>query len=784
MKLDFNQEWRVYPTPEPEEWNRPRTYEIVNLPHDYNISLETQKERSTGPAGGYYPGCSVEYEKDLSIPDEWKNKLLFLEFDGVYHNAVLWINGKFAARHPNGYTPFWREITEFVKPGENHIRVSAANEDIPNSRWYTGTGIYRDVHLWVKNPLYIPLRGVILTAKAAEGQAEVNCRVTVANKTEEPVQAVLKVRLTDPDGNRSVTSEIISIQAQRCQNVELRVPVSQPRLWSDETPNLYQAAVELFYKNEMVDQVLSKYGLRTIEITPQKGFLLNGKPIKLRGGCLHHVGGIMGAASYPKAEERRIRLLKECGYNAIRSSHNPASEALLNACDKLGMLVIDEAFDMWRVPKRPYDYSRYFDDWWPKDVKAMVERDRNHPCVIMYSTGNEIPERDGRSGGYQLSREITDCFKRNDPTRPVTNALCNASPDADVEGMDANLLKNADQIYFARATEAFAAPLDVTGYNYMPERFEMDHAYFPNKVFCATETAPADSCHGWSLVERFPFLIGDFVWTAMDYIGEAGIGRTLVDEPLEGLAEYPNRLAGTGDLDLCGRKRPRSYYRDCVWGIAKRPYLAVEPPCLYGKKQNTTMWGWPVVEEYWNYPGMEGKPVKVSVYSMAAETALYLNGKLIGVQPSGKLNHFIASFQLPYQPGELTAVNLEDGKEICRHTIRTPGLPAHIRLTAEKPFVNRGEEDILFIHAELIDKAGNVILDGDDPVHFSVEGGGSFLAAGNAAVKTTTNYTSPDQRLCRGYAQAVIRTNGLLKPVTVRCAGERLPESKIVLPLV
>ena len=492
----------------------------------------------------------------------------------------------------------------------------------------------------------------------------------------------------------------------------------------------------------------------------------------------------MGAASYPKAEERRIRLLKECGYNAIRSSHNPASEALLNACDKLGMLVIDEAFDMWRVPKRPYDYSRYFDDWWPKDVKAMVERDRNHPCVIMYSTGNEIPERDGRSGGYQLSREITDCFKRNDPTRPVTNALCNASPDADVEGMDANLLKNADQIYFARVTEAFAAPLDVTGYNYMPERFEMDHAYFPNKVFCATETAPADSCHGWSLVERFPFLIGDFVWTAMDYIGEAGIGRTLVDEPLEGLAEYPYRLAGTGDLDLCGRKRPRSYYRACVWGIAKRPYLAVEPPCLYGKKQNTTMWGWPVVEEYWNYPGMEGKPVKVSVYSMAAETALYLNGKLIGVQPSGKPNHFIASFQLPYQPGELTAVNLEDGKEICRHTIRTPGLPAHIRLTAEKPFVNRGEEDILFIHAELIDKAGNVILDGDDPVHFSVEGGGSFLAAGNAAVKTTTNYTSPDQRLCRGYAQAVIRTNGLLKPVTVRCAGERLPESKIVLPLV
>ncbi|MFR5789153.1 MAG: sugar-binding domain-containing protein [[Clostridium] leptum] len=206
MKLDFNQEWRVYPTPEPEEWNRPRTYEIVNLPHDYNISLETQKERSTGPAGGYYPGCSVEYEKDLCIPDEWKNKLFFLEFDGVYHNAVLWINGKFAARHPNGYTPFWREITEFVKPGENHIRVSAANEDIPNSRWYTGTGIYRDVHLWVKNPLYIPLRGVILTAKAAEGQAEVNCRVTVANKTEEPVQAVLKVRLTDPDGNRSETS--------------------------------------------------------------------------------------------------------------------------------------------------------------------------------------------------------------------------------------------------------------------------------------------------------------------------------------------------------------------------------------------------------------------------------------------------------------------------------------------------------------------------------------------------------------------------------------------------
>ncbi len=781
--MDFNKQWTVYPTPEPEEWNLPRVQETVDLPHDYNIRLDTSAKNSTGPAGGYYPGCCVEYEKELFISDEWKDKLFFLDFDGVYHNAVVWVNEQFVIRQPYGYTPFWCEITSFVKQGGNHIRVSASNNDIPNSRWYTGTGIYRDVFLWVKNSVYIPVDGVSLSTEAAGGRYHVRCETTVVNTEAKPVRETLRVKLTAPEGTASEKCVPIFLEPGQKKNFELVIPVSRAKLWSAETPNLYQVTVELLDKSEIVDVYQLEYGLQTVEIVPEKGFLLNGKPVKLRGGCLHHSCGLLGAASFGKAEERRIRQLKECGYNAVRSSHNPASEALLKACDKLGMLVIDEAFDMWRVPKRPCDYSRYFDDWWQRDVKAMIQRDRNHPSVVMYSTGNEIPERDGRSGGFELAETLADYFKANDPTRPVTNALSNVSPEAVVNGIGANLLKNTDQTYFARATEAFAKPLDVVGYNYMPERFEIDHAYFPERVFCATETAPADVLNGWEQVERFPFVIGDFVWTAADYIGETGIGRTLVEEPLEGLAQYPYRLAGTGDLDLCGGKRPRSYYRDCVWGVAKRPFLAVEPPSLFGLKQNATMWSWPIVEEYWNYPGMEGSAVKVCVYSTADQVALYLNEQLVDIKPAGKANRYIAAFELAYVPGQLSAVNIENGKETCRHTISTPGCPEHIRLTAEKQSLNSREDDLLFVNAELTDNKGNRFFDADHSVRFSVEGGGCFLAAGNAAIKTTANYTSPEQRLYRGHAQAVIRTNGQPEPVTVVCVCEGFPASKIVIPI-
>lgn len=781
MKWDWNEGWTVYSTPAPEEWDAPREEETVDLPHDRQIRLTPSKNGETGPAGGYYPGCSAEYEKKLFVPEAWKDKLIYLEFDGVYHNAVLWVNNRFAVRRPSGYALFRCEISGLLRPGSNRIRVSASNTDQPNSRWYTGTGIYRGVTLWVKNRVCLSPGGIALTARRGE-RAAVLCRAAVMNASDKPAQARLLVRMEGPQGERMQAEAPVFLRAEGESEAACELPAENARWWSDRSPYLYRVVVSLFCGDECVDECELSYGLRTVELSPEKGLLLNGEPVKLRGGCLHHVAGIFGAASFYQAEERRIRLLRECGFNAVRSAHNPASEALLAACDRLGMLVVDEAFDMWRVPKRQYDDSRFFDAWWRRDIAAMVERDRNHPSVILYSSGNELPERDGSCGGAELSRQMAAAFRELDPTRPVMNALCFLSPEGE-QGLEANLLESAEGDFFSQATREFTEPLDVVGYNYMPERFGKDRLAFPHRLFCATESAPAEILRSWEQAEKYPFVIGDFVWTAMDYIGEAGIGRTVTDGRFCGLAAYPFRLAGTGDLDLCGRKRPRSFFRDCVWGIAKRPYLAVESPALFGKKQETSMWGWPLVQEKWNYPGMEGMPVRVTVYSMAEQTALYLNGRKVGMQPAGREHAFQAVFSLLYEPGTLTAVDYQNGEETGRSTIHTPGPAARIRLTAESRAVKCSRDGIVFVHAELVDAQGIPVLLGSPSVRFSVRGGGCLLAAGTAAIETTVNYTDPNQRLDEGYAQAVIRTNGKREAIEVFCTCGEYPCTPLAIPV-
>lgn len=779
MKISLNKQWTCYSTPWPEEWHLPREERLVDLPHDDNIRFDTAPGNVSGPAGAYYPGCSTEYEKTLAVPSGWLDKKVSILFDGVYHNAVVRVNNQFAARCNYGYTAFQCGISPFLHEGDNRIRVSAANADVPNSRWYTGTGVYRNVELWVQEPVMIPWRGVRLTTAINGRNATLNAAVTVENHTAAAVERSVMVQVNSP-GGLAVASALLPVKIDAGGSVKLDagLDVNDAQLWTDETPNLYEVLVVLLDGARASDEHTFRYGLRTVSVDNESGLLLNGKAIKLRGGCIHHDHGILGSASIAAAELRRVRLLKDAGFNAIRSAHNPASDALLSACDRLGMYVLDEAFDMWREPKMPYDNSMVFEQNWRRDISGMVERDRNHACVIMYSTGNEVPERDGHSDGATISRQLADHIRLLDPTRPVTHCLCSVSPEG-VTGLAANKMVDGGRDYFAAATEQVASPLDIVGYNYMPDRFEKDRRSFPDRVFCATETVNGDILNGWDKVERFPWVVGDFVWTAMDYLGEAGLGRAEIDEMPRGLAAYPYRLSGCGVLDIAGRQRAAAFYRKCVWGIKERPYIGVEDPALHDSNVRVSWWGWPVLRESWHYPGQEGKPARVKIYSRADEVALYLNGRLISIEKAGRDAGYTASFETLYIPGTLKAVELTAGSPGGEHSITTPGASRQLQLTADRSALNNDHEDLIFISVQLTDHQGTPVINEERMVRFSVDGCASLLAAGNTAIKTTANYTNPSQQLYEGHAFAALRANGHRGMAVLHCASDGLAEVEL-----
>ena len=779
MILDFNRSWRTFPTPEHEISHLPQPSREVDLPHDDNIRYDTAPDSPSSHAGAYYPACSTEYEKTLTLTEDWTGKRISLAFDGVYHNALVRVNQKFACRSHYGYTAFCCDLTPLLHSGENLIQVSAPNGDVPNSRWYTGTGIFREVQLLVQEHVFLPYRSAALRTELDGCNARVSARIPVCNETAEPARRQVRLTLTDDCGKTAAQGTVsVDVPPHDTAEAALTLSIEDAKLWSDTEPNLYQAQIALLQEDRIAECVSLAYGLRSLSFTPEQGFLLNGVPTKLRGGCIHHDNGILGGASYPSAEDRKIRAMKECGYNAIRCAHNPASDALLRACDKYGMLVMDEAFDMWREPKATYDNSLYFAYTWRTDLESMVNRDRNHACVILYSTGNEIPERDGHADGNRISRELADCLRMLDPTRPVIHALNNVSADGNANGLVANLLEEQD--YFLAATEEFAKPLDVVGYNYMRDRLEKDHAVYPQRILCATETVGSDIFHGWDVVERCPWVIGDFLWTAVDYLGEVGLGRTEVDHRPLILAGYPFRLSGCGDLDICCRRKPRSYYRDCVWHRSTRPYLAVEDPALYDKTVYPMWWGWPLVQEYWNYPGWEGRPTHVTVYSTADEVALLINGREIGRAPAGKPQAYLARFELPYEKGTLTAVEYRQGQACASHSICTPDEKRVIRLSGAWP--GSSEDGLLFVDAELTDGQGQLILENGRTVSFEVEGGAEFLAAGSGAICTTANYTSPVQPMEQGHVQLVLRRkHGQPEPVLVRCKSDGLPDAVLTL---
>ena len=727
----------------------------VDLPHDYCIEQQMDPMTAATASNAYLPGGVIEYEKTLAIPEAWRGKAILVEFEGVYMNAIVRLNKSIVGRHPYGYTGFFCDLAPYARYGQDNVlTVTVNNSALPNTRWYSGMGIYRNVWLLTGEAAHVAPWGVFVTtptAARAETVFAVETNVCSALPAGETV--VLRQRLLDASGAAVAQASDDITLSGGTQTCAQTLRLANATLWDVDDPYLYSLQTEILRDGTVLDRQVTRTGVRSISVDAQNGFLLNGRSLKMKGGCVHHDCGILGAASHDKAERRKAALLKQNGFNAVRCAHNPPAPAFLDACDALGLLVIDEAFDCWNEPKMANDYSLFFADWWERDMTAMVLRDRNHPSVVLWSTGNEIPERDGHSDGYALARRLADFVRGLDGTRPVTNALC----DLWQGGGD-----------FATATAAFAAPLDVVGFNYLLARYAQDGA---ERVLCGTETFPMQALDYWEAVEKHPYVIGDFVWTALDYLGEAGIGRVRDAGEVSFVGAYPWSHANCGDIDLCGGKRPQSYFRDCVWGTSSEPYIAVHNPAFFGQDREITPWGWPDVANSWSWPSFEGKPARVDIYSADDEVELFVNGVSQGRKPAGKASRYLAAYEVLYAPGEMVCVGYRGGAEAARTRLVTHAAPHAIVLRADCARIGGG--DIVYISAQVVDRDGHPADSASDTLYVTAQGAGSLLAIGSANPRTDERYVGNARRCYRGQLQAVARANGA-GTLTVTASAEGL----------
>ncbi len=724
----------------------------LDLPHDWSIEdLPDTNSPFDSMAissidGGYLIGGTSWYRKKFNVPKEYSDKKLSLYFEGIYMNSDIWLNGLHLGNHPYGYTAFEFDISKIAKiGGENVLAVQVKNEG-RNSRWYSGSGIYRHVWMKVTEPVHIKTWGTFITTPAVSAiNATVKIVNEIANETEENHTIQVAIQVMDKNGNivgTSKSSELVEANSE-ISDVQ-SIQIEAPELWSIETPDLYKALIKI--QNEkgiLLDLVEEHFGVRKLEFSVENGFLLNGQPTLLKGGCMHHGNGPLGAAAYDRAEERRVELMKASGFNAIRCAHNPPSEAFLAACDRLGMLVIDETFDMWQRPKNPQDYSVYFDEWWQRDVDAMVLRDRNHPSIIMWSIGNEIPER-GEPEGFQTAKMLVDYIRKIDSTRPVTSAVNGLGPDKDP--------------YFAT--------LDISGYNYssggdhgQKSIFETDHQRVPNRIMYCSESYPFEAFGAWKDAEKYPYVLGDFVWTGFDYLGEASIGWRGYphDENF-----YPWNHAFCGDIDICGFRRPQSFYRDLLWGGADQLSVFVTPPVpSFPVKENRadwSKWHWHDHVAEWNWAGYEGQPIDVNVYSGYEKVELFLNGKSLGVKRKTSFNQLIATWQVPYQPGKIKVVAYEDEKEVAHAYLKTAEKPVKIELKPESLEIKATGQDLCYVVVDLVDENGLRNPATDDLVQFEIEGAGEIIAVASSNPMSVESFQQHQRKSYKGRCLVIIKS--------------------------
>lgn len=743
-------------------------WRLLDLPHDWSVEGVVDVKNPSGNDGGYYPTGIAWYRKTFSVPVSSKGKKIYVYFEGVYMDSEVFVNGKSLGRRPYGYSSFFYDMTPLLKYDEkNVIAVRVDNSKQKNCRWYTGSGIYRHVWLMTVDPMHVAHWGVaITTSEVSHEKAQVKIKSLLNNESSSDKQITLRTTLLRLGKECGKSEKNILLPAGDTVTVVQDLSVNKPDLWSVNHPNLYSADVELIVDGAVVDRVSETFGIRSISYSAEKGLLLNGERIILNGGCVHHDNGILGAASYDRAEIRKAQLMKRAGFNAVRTSHNIPSEAFLHACDSIGLLVIDEAFDGWRDSKNQYDYAVYFDEWWKKDIESMVLRDRNHPSVFCWSIGNEVIERK-KLEVVMTAKKLADHIRLFDPTRPITSAL--ASWDKDWE------------IY-----DPLAAVHDIVGYNYMIHHAPSDHLRVPSRVMMQTESYPREAFANWKMSSDNIYVLGDFVWTAMDYLGESGIGRYYYEGETEGehysRNQYPWHGAYCGDIDLTGWRKPISYYREILYGTGSRKlYMAVkEPDGYYGRIKETQWSVWPTWES-WNWPGHEGRNIQVEVYSRCESVKLYLNERFVGEKLTGMAQEYKATFSIPYEAGQLKAVGLDNGVVVEEHVLQTAGTGIQIRLTADCRNIKADGQDLSFITVEIVDKDGFVVPDAENLLNFKVKGPGRIIAAGSANLKDTDCYVSNQHKAWKGRAIVVIRNNGKKGKIRLSVESAGLKSSSIIL---
>lgn len=777
----------------------------VDLPHDFSIMNLPggDNDEQTGAFSKHSPGNNHTghvmggtgwYRKTFVVGVKDKGKRFFLNFDGSYMETDVWVNGRRMGEHKNGYTPFVFDITSALnKPGVKNVIAVKVDNIGRNSRWYSGSGLYRNVHLIVTNPIHLATWGAYITTPVVSvNKALVNLQLTVANDNRDNSSVQVETHLIDKHGVVVATSkQNINIKGTEKSVVKQTVAVSAPLLWSVDTPNLYTAKITIKNKGVVFDEYSQSFGIRTIEFSSTKGFLLNGKPVLLKGGCMHHDNGFLGAMAIDRAEYHRVQLMKANGYNAIRCSHNPPSETFLNACDELGVLVIDEFTDMWNLYKNPNDYSRFFDKCWENDLTCMMQRDRNHPSIIMWSIGNEIPKMN-ITEGVNIATMLRDKVKQLDATRAVTEAV----PSFLIHGGWKN-------------TKDYFAVLDVCGYNYMLGKYESDHQLYPNRVMYASESYPGQAYDYWKAVENHPYVVGDFVWTALDYIGEVSVASSKYAKELnrrnlqtrDGISEgtnptkifdmmqkystttWPAYLSWCGDIDIIGDKKPQGLYRDVLWDRSPIE-INVHEPVPDGLVEDISLWGWPREIPSWNWKGCEGKSLQVRVFTKAPQVKLLLNGTLVGEKTLVETDKYIGIFDVPYSPGNLVAVALKDGKEVGRKTLITTGQPQSIHLIADRTTITANRNDLAYVKIEMVDADGRVVPTDSSQIKISISGCGEIVASGNADPMGMKSANRNVLNLFRGRAQIIVRPFEIIGDINVIVQSANTNSSSMTLKVV
>ena len=767
----FNSGWRFTlnaDTSNTESWRE------ISLPHDWSIEGVFSADAPATVGGGALPGGIGWYKKTFRLDEIIGENKVFIDFDGIYWNSDVWINDVHLGHRPNGYISFRYDLTPYLKQGvDNVIVVRADNSQQPNSRWYSGSGIYRNVWLTTTNSVHVAKDGTFITTPAiTEQSATVDVETNILNESSSIKSLSLRTLIYDPKNHLVAEEEsAVSIDGSGASTVNQQLKVSNPDLWSTESPAIYKAVSQIREAGKVIDQYETAFGIRSFEFDPYKGFSLNGKPMKILGVCNHHDLGSLGAAINYRALERQLEILREMGVNGIRTAHNPPAPELLELCDKMGFLVMDEMFDMWTRQKSPFDYSHYWDEWHKKDLEDFIRRDRNHPSVIVWSIGNEIGEQ-WDSTGTTIARELAGIVKELDPTRPITTGNNEVNPSN-------NIIKSG--------------VLDLIGYNYNHKDYADFHQRYPGKKFIATETtsalatrghydmlsdsirrwplawdklfvegnkdntvsaydnvsAPWGSTHEetWKVVKKHDHISGMFIWTGFDYLGE----------PTPYV--WPSRSSYFGVIDLAGFPKDSYYMYQSEW--TDKTVLHVFPHWNWNEGQTIDMWAY---------------------YNQADEAELWLNGVSQGVRKKTS-DDLHVMWRLKFQPGVIKVTTREGGKDILTQEVRTAGKPAKIILEADRNAISADGKDLSFITAKVVDEDGTIVPHADNRLHFSVSDAAILAATDNGDPTSHESFQSDSRKAFHGLALAIVRAKTKAGSVTVRAESPGLESSSITLTL-